>query len=335
MLTILPFWIAPALFVVACTILLFMDKWKWRRASLYGITAFGLFLLLGTSSILQSRSSTAAIGFVFLPIIALLPGVIGLVLGKIHTSYLQRKQNNRPLAVQKIGMIILSLLIITPFIWQVTVLLNTVSKNKSRDIENARQREAIKNNIKELDILLTENPGREVDILKEKVGQTQDRTKLIPIAKNMYASSEILNKLSLSTDFGVVLCVVRNRNTSKKTLEWVYQNQTYPPYFYTGLSSNPNTPKEIFKELYDKRSQNAGIALQLARNPNLPCDILNELTNIPRKYVLRNILDRSDITCEQVKSVRHTMNKLKDTDIRRLIDQSKDRMESCIQSKQP
>jgi len=332
MLTILPFWIVPALFVVACIILLFMRKLKWRRASLYGITAFGLFLLLGSFSILQSRSSTAGIGFIFLPIIALLPGVIGLVLGKFHTGYLHRKQNNSTL--EKFGIIIFSLLIIAPFVWQVNVLLNTVSKNKSRDIENARQREAIKNNFKALDILLSENPGREVDILNEKMNQTQDRTELIPIAKNKYASSEILNKLSRSADFGVVLSVVRNRNTTEKTLEWIYKKHIYPSYFYADLSSNSNTPEMILRELYDKRSQNSGIAQQLARNPNLPEDVLNKLTNEPRKYVLRNILDRSEITCEQANKVIHTINKLKDTDISWLIDKSKDSMESCIQSNQ-
>lgn len=311
-----------------------MRKLKWRRASLYGILAFGFFLLLGGYSILQSRSSTAGIGFIFLPIIALLPGGIGFVLGKIHTEYLHRKKNNKPVAIQKSSLIIFSLLVIVPFIWQVSALFNTISKNNSRDIEAARQREAIKNNIRKLDNLLSESPGREEDILKEKASKTEDRTELIPIAKNKHASSEILNKLSRSANFGVVLSVARNRNTAENTLEWIYKNHTYPPYFYADLSSNPNTPKKILRELYEKRSQNTGIALQLARNPKLPEDVLNKLTNEPRKYVLRDILDRSNITCEQVDMVANTIKILQETDINWLFDKSENSMKSCIQSKQ-
>ena len=51
--------------------------------------------------------------------------------------------------------------------------------------------------------------------------------------------------------------------------------------------------------------------------------------------MLRDILDRSDITCEQVDKVVNTIKKLKDTDINWLIDKSKNSMESCIHSKHP
>lgn len=324
-------WILSALFVVACIIMLLSRKSEWNRLSLYGILAFGSFLFFGSYSILQSRSSTAGLGFIFLPIIALIPGGIGLILGKIHTEYFRQKQRNKPLAIHRSGLIIFSLLILMPFIWQANVLLNTISKNNLRDIEVARQRVAIENNINKLKKLLSENPGREVDILKEKADETEDRVELIPIAKNEHASSEILNELSRSADIGIVLTVVGNQNTSEKTLEWLYINNTYPAAVYPSLSSNPKTPKKILRELYEKRHQYTLIAWQLARNPELPEDILNKLVNEPRGRVLLHILGRSDITCEQVKKVINTLEKLKDTDISWLIDLSEKRMESCIQ----
>lgn len=320
-----------ALFVVACIILLLSRKSEWKRSSLYGILAFGSFLFFGSYSILQSRSSTAGLGFIFLPIIALIPGGSGLILGKIHTEYFRRKQRNKPLAIHRSGLIIFSLFILMPFIWQANVLLNTISKNNLCDIEVARQRVAIENNINKLKMLLSENPGREVDILKEKAGETEDRVELIPIAKNKHASSEILNELSRSADIGIVLTVVGNQNTSEKTLEWLYINHTNPTAVYPSLSSNPKTPKKILRELYEKRHQYTLIAWQLARNPELPEDILNKLVNEPRGRVLLHILGRSDITCEQVEKVINTLEKLKDTDISWLIDLSEKRMESCIQ----
>lgn len=319
----------PILFVVTCIIFLFKPKSKWKRASLYGILAFGLFFLISGYSILQSRSSTAGIGFIFLPIIALLPASIGFFLGKTHTEYLWRKQNNTSRSIQRVGLIILPVLLILPFIWQMSVLQNTISKNNSRDIESARQREAIKSNTKKLDLLLSKNHGREAVILMEKAGATEDRTELIPIANNKYTSAETLNKLSRSTDRGVVLSAVRNRNVAESTLEWVYKNYANTSYFYADLSFNPKTPKEILRELYDKRLQNTGIARQLARNPKLPEDVLNDLVSEPRKYVLRNILDRPDINCKQVNKVLITIEEQKGTNIYSLKGMANAKLKEC------
>lgn len=328
---ITPFWVVPCLFVIACIILLLKNKLKWMRSSIYGILAFGLFFLLGSYSILESRSSTAGIGFVFLPIIALLPGCIGFLLGKIHTDYLLQKKNNETIASQKISLIILSLLVIAPFIWQGNVMVNTILKNNASDIESARQSEAIKHYTKTLDRLLSGNPGKEKDILSELASKTEDRTKLIPIANNKHASAELLDKLSRSSDLGVVLYVVRNRNTVETTLNWIYKNHTYPFYFYAALSSNPNTPPAILRELYEKRIENTGIARQLAANPKLQEDILNKLTSEPGKYVLRNILNRPDLTCEQSRQAANTIKSLKETDVSWLREKTKNRMKNCIQ----
>lgn len=328
MLFLIPFWIAPLLFVIFTSYLSIRRSIAWRRAGLYGLLAFSLFLLLGTYSILQSRSSTAGLGFIFLPMIALVPGLLGLALGKAHRSYLRARQAQPPAGSRR-NMIMLGVLLLLPFVWQVYATLETLSTNKTRDMESARQSAAIKENTQELASLLSASPGKESDILSQKAAQTTDRVMLIPIAASPFASADLLETLSRSTDFGVVLTVVRNKNTASKTLEWVYKNHRYPPYFYMSLSGNPNTPDAILYELYGKRAENSGITLSLASNPRLPYDILTKLTLEQDKYVLRNILDRSQLTCAQVSNVVSSVNAMHANDLAWLTDKVRGRMQGC------
>jgi hypothetical protein len=319
------FWIGSILFIIVALLLLFNSK--WRRAALYGLAGFFLFLLLGTYAIFQTRSSTAALGFIFLPTLALVPGFIGIALGKFHAGYLLARQTHKPTLLYRFSMVIFGVLFLVPFIWQGYALFAILSKNKVRDNEQNRQSIAITNNTKELDDLLARNPGDEANILSKKATQTNDRTILIPIAESAFASMDLLDTLSRSTDWGVVSAVVWNKNTSSKTLELIYKNHSYPSYFYMGLSSNPHTPDRILRELYKKRNENGGIAWNLARNLSLPDDILNELTHESDKYVLRDILNRPHLSRIQVNNIINTANTIQDNDVAWLLNKAKSRME--------
>ena len=226
-------------------------------------------------------------------------------------------------------MLIFGTLLLVPFAWQGYATLETLSINKGRDIEYARQSKAIKENTEALVRLLSASPGKESGILSQKAAQTNDRTVLIPIAESTFASADLLETLSRSTDSGVVQTVVRNKNTSSKTLEWVYRNHSYPPSFYMSLSGNANTPAAILHELYGKRTENSGIAWNLARNLNLPSDILTKLTREKNIYVLRDILNRPHLTCEQVSNIISTANTIQDNNLAWLMDMAKNRVEDC------
>lgn len=329
MITLIPFWIAPLIFVILALFLLIRRNSTWGRAGLYGLSGFGLFLFFGTYSILQIRSSTAGLGFIFLPIIALVPGLIGLALGRVHSGYLLARQAHSSTRLFRRNMLIFGTLLLVPFAWQGYATLETLSINKGRDIEYARQSKAIKENTEELVRLLSASPGKESGILSQKAAQTNDRTVLIPIAESTFASADLLETLSRSTDSGVVQTVVRNKNTSSKTLEWVYRNHSYPPSFYMSLSGNANTPAAILHELYGKRTENSGIAWNLARNLNLPSDILTKLTREKNIYVLRDILNRPQLTCEQVSNIISTANTIQDNNLAWLMDMAKNRVEDC------
>lgn len=316
-------WGIPAAFVLACLVGLFRAKPNWQRASLYGVIAFGLFLFFGIYSMLQERSSTAGLGILILPIIALLPGGIGFTMGKIHSAYLYRKKTRDSILVLRSGLLVCMCLITFPFIWQGYELIDTIQDNKSHDLEADRQRKAVESNTSQLKALLADNPGKEVDILRGKLLHAKDRTELIPIAESEFATPDILAELSRSQDFGVVLTVVRNRNVVADTLEWIYLQHTYPSYFYTALSSNPNTPKQILSGLYLKRHTNTGIVRGLSGNPNLPKDILIKLTKEPDRFALGKIINRSDLNCELANRVMHTIKAQENSDIGLLIDKAK------------
>ena len=323
-------WATPLLLVVVCITLLFTPEGNYKRASFYSLLAFFLFLLFSAYSILEVRSSTAAIGFIFLPMIAMLPMAGGFVLGYLHTRYLYKKQNGHASFGLKLSLMILSALLLLPFIWQAHELSETIAKNTSRDNEALRQREAIKDNNDRLELALSRNPGKEVAILKQRINETQDRTQLIPIAKNSYASPEILEQLSYSSDLGVVLSVVRNDRVTQETLLRIYHEHNYPAYFYVDLSKNKKTPADILRQLYEQRSLNSGITRNLARNPQLPQDLLNHLIIEPDKHVLKNILERADITCQQIEKALVTINRLQADNIAGLINKAESKMKKCL-----
>ncbi len=322
-------WAIPLLVLVVCTVLLCVPKGNYKRASFYGLLVFFLFLSFSAYSTLQLRGSTASIGLIFLPILAMLPMLGGFILGYLHTRYLIKKQNGQVSSGLKMSLFILSALLLLPFIWQANELSETVAENISSDNEALRQREAIRANSDQLKVLLSANPGNEATILKRMMTETQDRTQLIPIANSPYASPEILEPLSHSHDFGVVLSVVRNEQVTEAILQRIYHEHQYPAYFYVDLSQNKKTPLTILRQLYKQRSQNSGITRALARNPQLPADLLSHLATEPDKHVLKNILKRTDITCGQIETALETISELPANNIAWLNEKAQSLMQKC------
>lgn len=324
-----PYMILPALFLIVCTALILIPKMKYRRAGFYGLLAFFASFFLGAYTIFQSRGSTSGIGFIFLPLIALLPGITGFILGKVNAAFLRKNKNNDPAGLLKTALIILSLLLVAPYVAQTYALMNVFTKNKASDVKAAEHKKLLTQNFRKIKRLVSENPGREKQLLESLAKDTRDRTLLIPIAKSNFASPELLDRLSKSTDLGIVLTVVKNRNTTVETLVWVHKNHSYPSYFYSTLALNPKTPPEILHELYEKRDQNRGIPLGLARNVNVPKEILEKLLSVRDKYLMRDILKRPDLTCEQLEKVNETIGAIEDGRPDWLNDLSNQKTKTC------
>ncbi len=279
---LLPFWILPIVFVMGCLALAaFRLRTGWRRAGLYGLLAFFVSFVLGALGILESRGSTSGIGFVFLPIYCLVPGLLGFAFGLLQTRYRLRSAANVSTVGYQAGLWLVALGLISVLSYQGLGWYETRQLNETRDAETQRQREAIRAFSDELNRLLAERPGEEAALIAELAAETTDRTRLIPLANSRFASAAVLDELSRSPDFGVALSALRNPNVTPESIVWVYRHHRYPDYFFSNFAAHPATPAWILTELYSKRAQNTGIPRGLIQNPNTPPEIRDRLAEQP------------------------------------------------------
>ena len=264
--------------------------------SLFALSAFVIAIVLGSINIFSIRSSTAALGFIFLPVIALVPAVLS---GLIPLFFHYKKKTADSFKNTAV-ISLLILLLISFYGWQGLSTHQIRDKNKQTDIESSRQRDAIKNNKLELASLLAEHPGNEEKIIADKVKNTDDRTWLIPLAGSQYTNTETLNTLAHSKDFGVVTTALRHNNIAPETIVWVFKNHTYPSYFFTTMSRNKNTPVWLLEYLYEQKHTNYGIAAALAINPSSPTTLINKLVIKPDRRTLESLIKNPFVTCPQL-----------------------------------
>lgn len=67
----------PIVFLFSCCMLLFCSK--SRKSAICGLVAYDLSFVVGSLVILTDDGSTAGVGFIFLPVISLVPGAIAFV----------------------------------------------------------------------------------------------------------------------------------------------------------------------------------------------------------------------------------------------------------------
>lgn len=84
----LEFFLFPIIFLIFCCSLLFSSR--FRKRAIYGLVVYDLSIVLGSLIILSNGGSTAGVGFIFLPSIALVPGVIAF----LYHDILSNNKNN-------------------------------------------------------------------------------------------------------------------------------------------------------------------------------------------------------------------------------------------------
>jgi len=289
-------WIVPGVYVLLSLFLFFKKRGtQWSKAAAYSLPAYIFGLVLGSMSILSSRGSTASIGFIFLPYVALLPAFFGAAFGFFEKKSLR----------WFIGLCLFAVFAFGVFdIWKIR------SRNEMRDKEAIRQGEEIKKNEAWVQGIEQSEPEKASQVFLERARQTEDRTILIPLARSSKASEEMLTLLSANSDFGVVLTVVRNPNTPAEVLEKIYKTHSYPDYFFSELSRNPKTPSAILMELYNKKDQNTGIPTGLASNPEIPEKLVPLLAESSDPLVLGELARNPKVDCGVTILVRNNIEVL-------------------------
>lgn len=283
-----------------------------KRSAFYiGATAAIVFALLGIAAILRSTSSTAVIGFFYLPfeaiIIFLLFYFIGYWVGTLIQGLLDHHYRYRP-------RFLLALIITIPTIIFFVTLFSEIGVTY-RDVNRISHM-----NSQQLDETFLKRPKKSL--------YGYDIFILAAIAQNRNASSALLDKIAHLEDprindrlgsivnltngntkgLAVIRLVVRNPNTDTQTLVYLTKSSNYE--LLSDLATNPKLPVDVLRKLYDIAQQNdAGYWIEwgLAYNPNTPADILRAVAK-KIKYdrlfdPIKSALQNNPSTPEDVKKI--------------------------------
>jgi len=263
-----------------------------KTATGVGVSVLFCALAVGSAywSITQSRSSTAAIGFIFLPFIGALGGFLGLAFGRWRSS----PEHTHSVAAF-LGLAGAVLLVA----FNVREGTKTNAKNSVRDEQQTAHSEEIARDRALIAAGLGQNENRQRAYLDSSIRvRMKDRAFLIAALENDSISPVILDSLANSSDFGIALQAVRNPSTDRATLRRVYLTHTYPDYFFQALAGHSNTPPEIIREIYTKPRTITGLDGWFARNPATPRDVLEKIsTTTTSTWAISQLLQNPVLDC--------------------------------------
>jgi len=255
----------------------------------------------------QSRSSTAGIAILGLPLLGALGGFLGLAFGRYRTSTDIPRRIGAWLGLAG------ALLLVAFNIAQGK---QEISKNKGRDETQAAFRAEISRDRDSIATALQQNPGHERAWLDSSIRtRMTDRAFLLAALPNDSVSPEILDTLANSPDLNIALEAVRNPNTRPETLEHVYRTKSYPDYFFQALAAHHHTPPNVLLELYHRPQTITGLDIWFAGNPSTPHEILDEISRTATdRSVIGALLENPSLDCGMLTHVAVTLMKRQNRD---------------------
>lgn len=214
--------------------------------------------------LLQSKSSTAGIGIIFIPVVAGLPAVLAF--------YAQKTQNK----FYKVALVI-SIFLVLGKVYQ--MMLEQKKYNEKVALEAKQSEKRFEDSKHEIAILISKNIGNEVNVLNELFDKKPNREMTMAILSSKYCPPEKWLEYAASEDMGFALVIAQNNDATKEALELIYKKQKYPDFFISSLARNPNTSPELLRELYNQRHKNNLIEINLYNNPNTPEEIRQLMEN--------------------------------------------------------
>jgi hypothetical protein len=255
----LNFLLIPIAFLVLAVTLFVARK---RRGLGMALIFFALAMATGFWTIMQSRSSTAGIGVIFLPIVAVMPGLLAWAFRNMQVSTNAHLRRLSWFCLAGACAVILAIL------YQGV---KTIALNQTRDAHQQARTLRIDENRKMVAALLRENKGREaaaiVPLIQEKAA---DEEFLLAALASEFVPAEMLDRFARADDLGLTLTVLRNPNCGAATLARIYRTHVNPEYFHQALAAHPNTPADILRELYAKPRAITGLDIWFAKNSSMP-----------------------------------------------------------------
>jgi hypothetical protein len=271
-----------------------------RRGLAVSLLLFALALGAGSWAILQSRSSTAGIGFLFLPFIAVLAGVLGWVFRNLQAAS-DRASRLAGWACLASAVVILG--------WELQGGAEAIARNRARDAEHRARSRLIDVNKAMIDQRLRERLGHEAEALAQLIREhAEDAEFLLPALASRYASPDDLDRFARKDELSLTLTTLRNPNCRADTLIRIHRTHTSPDYFLQALAAHPHTPPELLREIHDQSPRRiGGLDIWLARNPATPPDLLLALARSTDVNVIQGLLQNPALTCALLPELRRSL----------------------------
>jgi hypothetical protein len=276
-------------------------KKRYRGLGL-GLALFLTVLAAGWWAILQSHSSTAAIGILFLPFYGAFAGVIGWLSANLRLAEgKMRRGLGWALLVAAFG--VPAFLVFQGF--------GSISLNAARDAKYKADSAEIARNKAIIEETLARQPGRESEAIAALIGEhPNDRNFLLPALESKFVSPATLDAQARSDDLGIALSAIRNPNCRPETLARIYRTHAYPDYFFQALAAHRNTPPEILTELYRRPATIMGLDRSFARNPATPGEILIEIAaSTKESYVVQQLLQNPKLDCALTEAIEAALKR--------------------------
>ena len=272
------------------------------RGIAYSLAMFGVAVFAMWWDITRSRSSTAGIGFLFLPLTASVAGFGGLAFGRWRYSEILARRVFGWLGLAcAVGLIAVN----------VVEGRRRIEQNSIRDNQQAMLSAEIARDREEIDASLKANAGRERVWLDSAIrARMADRSFLLAALPHDSISPEVIDTVAYSSDLGVTLEALRNPNARAETLARVYRTASYPDYFYQALASHRNTPDSVLRKLHQNPGVMVGLDVWLAGNPSTPKDVLVDIGHktIDRQ-VIAALLENPAADCKTISALAENLMK--------------------------
>jgi hypothetical protein len=248
----------------------------------------------GTWALVQSRSSTAGIGFIFLPMLASVTGMLVL-------AYAESRRAESPL-FRGLGVAALVAASI-PAIVELRGGRASIARNASRDADQARRDSAYARQRARFDTILATSGDRATDTVQALLrAQRDDRELVLAALERPQVSAALLDTFTRSPDLGIALQAVRNPNASPETLERIYHTHQYRNYFLQALAAHANTPPAMLREIHALRpAPISGLDIWFSGNPSTPLDVLLDVARTTESIdAVRTLLRHPALDCAMI-----------------------------------
>ncbi len=288
--------LSPAL--VYFVLLVVLAVRKDSKGIVTSLIFFAVAVTVGYWSIIQSRSSTAALGFLWLPFLGTIVGFLGLVFGR----WARETPPREPHRILGWAALVASVALVG---YTSAEGFRTQARNNWRDQERVAYNAELFRNRELIATGLRNNVGRERAYLDSIIlARLDDRALLLAALHNDSISPSVLDTVAKSADRGVVLEAIRNPAASAETLKRVYELDR-PDYFYQALAGHANTPPDILRNLHANPGIISSLDVWLAGNPAAPRDVLTKIAgNTMDEHVLIRLVQNPSLDCTVARLVR-------------------------------